>query len=314
MKKVLISGASGFIGGFLVEEGLRLGYEIYAAVRKTSSRKYLSDKRIQLLELNFDNAQELQLQLEAHIKSKGKFDYIIHNAGVTKVAKKGDFWRVNFLNTKHFVDILIDKDWVPQKFIFMSSLAAWGSGDKGSTNPICLHHSPRPLNFYGKSKFDAEEYISSRKNFPYLFIRPTGVYGPREKDYYVFFKMINRGIEAYIGYGKQYLSFIYVADLVNCIYLALASEHSRKGWFVSDGNYYESRTFSKITKNALQKKTLQFTLPKSVVKAIAFSSEKIVGMFGKYPTLNMDKYYLLAADNCCGIKGVTSFFCTGIFL
>ncbi|MEI8204886.1 MAG: NAD(P)-dependent oxidoreductase [Bacteroidota bacterium] len=297
MKKLLITGASGFIGSFLVEEGLRLGYEVFAAVRKSSSRDYLTDERIHLIELNLDNALELRQQFSEQISIHGKFDYIIHNAGVTKVARKEDFQRVNCLNTMHFVDMLIENDWVPQKFVYISSLAAWGAGKKGSTEAIKLHHTPQPLNLYGKSKLAAEEYIASKENFPYLFIRPTGVYGPREKDYFVFFKMMNRGIEAYIGRTKQYLSFIYVKDLVRCIFIAIASEHVRKAWFVSDGRYYETKAFNLITKSTLKKKTIRLTVPKSIVKVMAYTGEKIGGMFGFYPTLNMDKYYLLSADN-----------------
>lgn len=52
MKKILITGASGFIGSFIVEEALRLGMETWAAVRSTSSRKYLTDSRIHFIELN----------------------------------------------------------------------------------------------------------------------------------------------------------------------------------------------------------------------------------------------------------------------
>ena len=192
MKKILITGASGFIGGFLVEEGLRLGFEVTAAVRKSSNRKYLQDERIQFLELNLDHPIELQKQLALHILQNGKFDFVIHNAGVTKVAQKEEFHRVNSLNTQYLVDVLIENDWIPEKFIFISSLAAFGAGKKGSTQPIELTDKPNPINLYGKSKLVAEEYIASKEEFPYIFIRPTGVYGPREKDYFVFFKMINR--------------------------------------------------------------------------------------------------------------------------
>ena len=49
MKKILITGASGFIGGFLVKEALERGYETWAGVRSTSSRANLQDKRIRFI-------------------------------------------------------------------------------------------------------------------------------------------------------------------------------------------------------------------------------------------------------------------------
>ena len=52
--KILITGASGFIGGFLVKEALRRGYETWAGVRATSSRENLQDERIHFIEVSVD--------------------------------------------------------------------------------------------------------------------------------------------------------------------------------------------------------------------------------------------------------------------
>ena len=46
--KILVTGASGFIGSFLCEEGLRQGHEVWAGVRRSSSRRYLQDARLKL--------------------------------------------------------------------------------------------------------------------------------------------------------------------------------------------------------------------------------------------------------------------------
>lgn len=77
--KILITGASGFIGSFIVEEALRRGMDTWAAVRRSSSKKYLADERIHFIELNLDDEQELTEQLRGH-----EFDYVVHAAGVTK--------------------------------------------------------------------------------------------------------------------------------------------------------------------------------------------------------------------------------------
>jgi Nucleoside-diphosphate-sugar epimerases len=63
----LITGASGFIGSFLVEKALEEGYETWAGVRKSSSREYLKDDRIQFLDLNFGDKNKLKEQL-SHFK------------------------------------------------------------------------------------------------------------------------------------------------------------------------------------------------------------------------------------------------------
>ena len=88
--KILVTGASGFIGSFIVEEALRREMEVWAAVRKSSSKKYLTDKRINFIELNLSSQKELEKQLAGH-----EFDYVVHAAGATKCLHTDDFFKVN---------------------------------------------------------------------------------------------------------------------------------------------------------------------------------------------------------------------------
>ena len=77
--RILITGASGFIGSFIVEEALNRGFETWAAVRKSSSKAFLQDERIHFIELNLSSEAELKQQLKDI-----QFDYVVHAAGVTK--------------------------------------------------------------------------------------------------------------------------------------------------------------------------------------------------------------------------------------
>ncbi len=297
MKKVLITGASGFIGSFLVEEGLKQGFQVYAGIRKSSSRAYLQDPGIVFIEFDFSTREKV-LETLAQCKAENiRFQYIVHNAGLTKAQKKEDFYNVNCRNTIHFIEALIQADMVPEKFIFVSSLAAFGPGNPDTGEPVRHTHEPKPIELYGKSKLEAERYITSLKDFPWLIVRPTGVYGPKEKDYFVFFQTINRGMEPYIGFRKQTLTFIYVRDLVRLIFIAMTSSFIHKAWFVSDGKEYPSEQFAEITKRALGKKTIRFTVPLFLVKTIATVGERVAGLWGNIPTLNKDKYNVLKSTN-----------------
>jgi nucleoside-diphosphate-sugar epimerase len=297
MGNVLITGASGFIGSFLVEEGLKRDYTVYAGIRKTSSREYLKNSQIRFLEMDFSSPEKIIATLE-ECKNQGiRFEYIIHNAGITKAAKKDDYFRVNAQNTQNFIDALIQTYMIPEKFIYMSSLAAYGPGDPVTMNPVMLSHTPNPIELYGKSKLEAEKYIRALDTFPWLIFRPTGVYGPREKDYYIFFKAMSRGLETYIGSKKQVLTFIYVKDLVRLLFEALKSPIVRRSYFVSDGLEYDTKTFSAITKKILQKKTIKITIPPVVVRHLAYGLENIYRIWGTIPTLNRDKYNVLSSRN-----------------
>ncbi|MFH1936860.1 MAG: SDR family NAD(P)-dependent oxidoreductase, partial [Bacteroidota bacterium] len=100
---VLITGASGFIGSHLVEEGLRRGFEVYAAVRKTSSRRYLTDPRIRFLELDLASPERLSEQLLQGKTAGVRFNFIIHNAGITRSRTTEDFFRINKGLTRNLV-------------------------------------------------------------------------------------------------------------------------------------------------------------------------------------------------------------------
>jgi nucleoside-diphosphate-sugar epimerase len=294
---VLVTGASGFIGSFLVEEGLKRGFLTTAGIRSTSSREYLKDPKTLFLEMDFSSVETIVSTLKA-CKSNGvSFRYIIHCAGITKAGKKEDYFKVNAKNTQNFIQALILTETIPEKFIYMSSLAAFGPGNPITMNPVKLSDTPNPIELYGKSKLEAEKYINSLDSFPWLIFRPTGVYGPREKDYYIFFKTLNRGMEAYIGSQQQILTFIYVKDLVRLIYDALASPIVRKSYFISDGWEYDTKTFAAITKRILQKRTVKVTVPRVIVKRLASSLEKIYGLWNVIPTLNTDKYNVLSSIN-----------------
>jgi len=297
LPKILITGGSGFIGSFITEKALDKGYETYASIRKTSSLKYLSDKRIKILYLNLTEKDALAKQLSDLKSTIGKFDYIIHVAGISKAAKPEEYDIVNFNYTKNFINALISSDMIPKCFIYISSLASYGPGKKGTKEPVKLSDTPCPINLYGKSKLKAEKFIQSQINFPYLIFRPTGVYGPREKDYFVFFQTINRGIEAYVGYDKQYITFIYIKDLVTLLFKALESSIRNKEYFVSDGKYYDTETFSRISKDVLNKKTIKIKVPLTIVRSFASLMEMIYKPFGKIPTLNKEKVYILEATN-----------------
>jgi len=293
-KKILITGASGFIGGFLADEAIKQGFDVYAGVRESSNLQYLQNPDINFLITNFADKE----QLKQNLQKAGKFDYIIHNAGVTKTCKKEDFERVNLRFTQNFIETLYEIDQVPEKFIHISSLAAYGPGNPETLAAVQDNDTPNPVSLYGQSKLKTEKYIKALNNFPYLIFRPTGVYGPREKDYYVMYKSIKSGLETYIGTKYQHISFIYVKDLVLLLLKAVQSGITQRSYFVSDLKNYTAFEFSQIVKKELNKKTLRIVFPKPLVKLMAFAGEKIsCGLFNKIPTLNTEKYKEISQKN-----------------
>ena len=210
MESILITGASGFIGSFIVEEALKRKFGVWAGVRSSSSREYLRDRKIHFLELDFAHPNELRAQLSGHKGTYNKFDYIVHCAGVTKCVDKNEFDLVNYLQTKYFIDTLRELNMIPKQFIFISTLSVFGPVRERTYDPIMESDPPSPNTAYGLSKLKTELYLQSIPGFPYVIYRPTGVYGPREKDYYLMAKSIRQHTDFSVGFCRQDLTFVYV--------------------------------------------------------------------------------------------------------
>jgi nucleoside-diphosphate-sugar epimerase len=287
MKKILITGASGFIGSFLIEEALNKGYEVWAGIRATSSKEYLRDKRITFIDFDFSDKIKLKEQIREHTFQYGQWEYIIHNAGVTKCLNPNDFEKVNYLFTRNFIEALQETEAIPEKFIFMSSLSA-----------------SHPETAYGKSKRKAEQFLETQTVFPFIILRPTGVYGPRDKDYFLLLKTIKNGLDLAAGLEVQKLTFIYVKDLAKAAFLALESSFFNKTYFVTDGDIYSDKEYTQIAKEVLGKKwVIKIRIPLFVLKIVSVITEMFSKLTRKPSTLNRDKYKIMKQrDWTCDIS------------
>lgn len=297
--RVLITGASGFIGSFLVEKGLEIGYEVWAGIRKGSSRRYLRDARINFVELDFLSVDRLDAQIASFKAEYGRWDYVIHAAGVTKCTDKKAFFKVNYEGTKNLVDALARHGIEPKKFIYLSSLSVFGPvREEAPFTPIQESDTPVPDTAYGKSKLLAEEYIAGHTAFPYVILRPTGVYGPRERDYFKMAVGIKRHVDFSVGYKPQIITFIYVKDLVKAVFLAVESSIGGRSYIVSEPTGYESRAFSDYIQKELKVKgVLHIKAPLWVLKTVSILSELLAKVTGNPSTLNGDKYRIMKQRN-----------------
>lgn len=305
--KILITGASGFIGGFLVEEALRRGYETWAGIRSSSSRDNLQDERIHFIDLKYNNHEALVRQLEEFAVEHGAWDYIIHNAGLTKTPDKRNFFRINTDYTINFIEALSIAGCKPKKFLLMSSLSSYGRGDEINFSPIRLDDPQKPDTAYGKSKQEAENFLRHQKHFPYIILRPTGVYGPGEKDYFMEIKSVQSGFDFAVGSVPQRITFIYVKDLATAAFLALENEAIRnRHYFVADGDVHTDESFARTIQDILQKKhVLHARIPLGLVNIACHCSEWIGKLLNKSMTLNTDKYIILKQRNwICDIESL----------
>ena len=302
MPRILVTGATGFIGSFIVEEALNKGMEVWAAVRKTSSLEYLRDSRIHRIELNLSSEDDLKNQLKDH-----PFDYVVHAAGVTKCIHQEDFYRINTEGTKNLVNAIRTLKMPLKRFVYLSSLSIFGPiREQQPYQEITEADTPQPNTAYGKSKLLAEQFLdgineslkADEEPFPYVILRPTGVYGPREKDYFLMAKSIKGHSDFSVGYKQQDITFVYVQDVVQAVFLAIDYGKTGRKYFLSDGQVYQSSTFSNLIHQALGRPWwIRIKAPIWILRIVTFFGEHIGRMTGKITALNNDKYHILKQRN-----------------
>ena len=301
--RILITGASGFIGSFIVEEALNRGFETWAAVRKSSSKAFLQDERIHFIELNLSSEAELKQQLKDI-----QFDYVVHAAGVTKCLHKEDFFRINTEGTKNLVRALLDLQMPLKRFVYISSLSIMGAiREEQPYKEIRERDKAKPNTAYGKSKLEAEQWLVSlnkelekrnEKLLPYVTLRPTGVYGPRERDYFMMAKSIQSHTDFAVGFKQQDITFVYVTDVVQAVFLAMEKGQTGRCYFLSDGEVYQSSTFSDlICKELGNPWWIRITAPLWLLRIITFCGEYMGHITGKVTALNNDKYNIMKQRN-----------------
>ena len=268
MESILITGASGFIGSFIVEEALKRKFGVWAGIRSSSSREYLRNRKIHILELDFAHPNELRAQLSGHKGTYNKFD------------------------------TLRELNMIPKQFIYISTLSVFGPVHERTYQPITEEDSPMPNTAYGLSKLKAELYLQSIPAFPYVIYRPTGVYGPREKDYYLMAKSIKQHTDFAVGFRRQDLTFVYVKDIVQAVFLGIEKQACRRAYFLADGQVYRSRAFSDLIRKELGNPfVIRVICPLIILKVVSLLAEFWAVHSKKPSTLNSDKYNIMKQRN-----------------
>ena len=131
-----------------------------------------------------------------------------------------------------------------------------------------------------------------------MVLRPTGVYGPRERDYFLMADSIRRHVDFAVGYRPQIITFIYVRDLVDACFAALTRGERGKAYLLSDGLDYDSRAFSDLLQQEMGVRgVLHIKAPEWVLHGICAFNSWLARFTHRMPTLNMDKFQILRQRN-----------------
>ncbi len=208
--KVLVTGATGFVGLHVVQTLLSAGHEVHALVRKASAHQGLLRMGVQLV----------YGDLAGDLSPLPAVEAVIHLAGLIKARRSQEFFEVNEQGTRRLVEALSGNP--PGRFIYVSSIAARGPNVDGTSLA-----AKGPVSDYGMSKRAGERVaLEGLKSASVVIVRPPIVYGPGDKETLTIFRLLKRGFFPVIGQGQMRTSFIHVHDLANSLMAAATGTES----------------------------------------------------------------------------------------
>jgi len=264
----VVTGASGFVGGFLCQHLVERGWNVTAMVRKTSKLRWLEGIK---LEKAFSDI----CLSETLVNAVDGTDVVFHVAGLVKSDSRSDFMKINFEGTMNLVNACLQAGKPPRRFVFISSQAA--AGPSPGPEGIDENFQPRPVSAYGESKLAAEKWLAGVKGIEIAVVRPSAVYGPRDPETLNFFKIVSKlRIRPLIGDGSMLVSMIDVRDLIEGIRLAGEIKEAAGGtYFLSSPQPYSIAEVMKAVSVSLGKTSLKLPVSRLLLSAGAEISQFI---------------------------------------
>lgn len=231
--KVLVTGASGFLGSYIVDKCIAQGDSVRVLVRKTSNIDYL--KKYPDIEYVYGDLTDMASLREA---TKG-MDTIYHSAArVTTQGDRTQFYNDNVLSTQCLVDEA--KKQGVKRFIFISSPSIFFDFSHQNNINETYAYPKKYINLYSETKALAEQYALSAndENFTACSLRPRGIWGPRDKTGFVPKIVLGMLKEKFpdISDGKDiYATLCHVENAADACILAAKSEKvGGKAYFITD--------------------------------------------------------------------------------
>jgi nucleoside-diphosphate-sugar epimerase len=231
--KVLITGATGFLGSYITDKCIAQGDSVRVLVRKTSNIDYL--KRYPNIEYAYGDLTDTASLREA---TKG-VDTIYHSAArVTTQGDRKEFYNDNVLSTRCLVDEA--KKQGVKRFIFISSPSIFFDFSHQNNIDESYAYPKKYINLYSETKALAEQYVlsSSDDDFIACSLRPRGIWGPRDTTGFVpkiLLGMLKEKFPDMSGGKDIYATLCHVENAADaCILAAKSDQVGGKAYFITD--------------------------------------------------------------------------------
>lgn len=308
--KALVTGGTGFLGSHLIQSLRERGDEVVCIAKDKMNLGVIDAIGVKFIFGNISDNLDWDSALDG-------VDVVYHLAGTTRARNGNEYYETNYLATKSLLEICSERCPNLQRFLYVSSLAAVGPSH--SNKPIDEEEPYRPVSDYGKSKMLGEmEVLKAKGKLPITIIRPSSVYGPRERDMYDLIRMSKRGIFPMIGFGEKYLSLIHSDDLIKgLIQAALHPRSTGEIYFLGSQSQYSSLELRDAIAKAVSRNPFHLRVPHSLLFAVGALSQLAGKFTGKPVFLNIQKAREMSQSSwtCSSQKAEDHFgFCQSVSL
>ena len=276
--KAAVTGATGFIGSHLAYALRRQRAAVACLVRRGSAAAPLEAAGCRIVTGSLADERALaELVADAEV--------VFHVAGLVAARSEAEFLRVNRDGAARLAGWARDAG--VRRFIHVSSLAVTGPSVPG--RPLDESGSPNPVTRYGRSKLEGEAAVRE-SGVPFTIVRPSAVYGPRDRELLRLFRLARRGVWPLLGGGRQELSLIHVADLAAALW-AVACEPRAEGrvYHAAAPEIVDQRALAGAIARAVGTPVRLFPLPAGVVRLVLLASGAAARLAGRATLLAPDK-------------------------
>lgn len=289
MKKVLVTGATGFLGKYVVKELVEHGYQVRAFGRNSKVGRSLENSSVSYFQGDLTKADDV---LEA---CKG-MDLVVHAGALSTVwGPWEDFYQANVLGTKYVLEAC--RQVGMQRLVYVSSPSIYAA----PKDQLAIKESDAPevnnLNNYIRSKLASERLFKDYPDVPSIILRPRGLFGIGDTS--ILPRVINLsqkiGIPL-IGDGRQLMDMTCVENVALAIRLAIEAPEAKGDIYnITNG---EPRAFRDLLEESLTGLGYPIKyrkIPATLLSGIASSLEflyKTLNLKGE-PALTRYTYYLL---------------------
>lgn len=282
--KVLLTGATGFVGSHILDSLLAQGSAVRVLLRKSSNRRFIEPhlSHVELCEGSIGDPTSLG-------EAVNGVTHVIHCAGATRAKRDAEYYEINQNGTRNVIEAANRQQGKISRMVHISSLAASHPAPAGA--PAREDDASAPVSEYGRSKLGAEKEVLQHCKVPFTILRPPAVYGPRDDGFLALFQTVRRHFVPRFSGGIEALSMIFVKDLaegaVTCLTHPAAESRT---YFVASPEVVTIRGFCEEIARQLKVWTLPLWLPVPALWPVCAMTELICRMMDKPSLLNRQKY------------------------